>query len=323
MAGAGLLGIGQRPAACLDRVTQAARAVQHHRHFAQADVEPDARRRGAGRQPGAAHVGHDREVGPQHRGRDDQRGAKGLGVVQRQPHRHQAAERRATHRGGCGLGPRAVAGVDHRLEILDQVAAVACRTAANGRRVGRQHGAHGCVLVHALGAVGHRDDDHRCQFAGSHQALRRLVDAPLDADAAGVEDVLAVVQVEHRVALCWLAAVARRQPDLHLARQHMGRGLWRDALDLPGAQPCGRLGTAAEGALDAQVALAQLHVTVGAVFPAGVGLIRPFDLELVGQRGCAWHPFVDEAHRHGVPAAFAVSSRRRVAPPGQRRAGAT
>ena len=124
--------------------------------------------------------------------------------------RDETTERRPANRGVSGLGPRPERPVDPRLQFVDHEAGVVIGVAARMA----MDVARGCELVGPLGAGmvdGH--DDQRRDAAVVHQSLGRLVDAPFDARKRGarVEDVLAVVQVQHRVTAPVIVLVARRQ----------------------------------------------------------------------------------------------------------------
>jgi len=177
--------------------------------------------------------------------------------------------------------------------------------------------------VQALAAAGHRDDDDGRHRAHLHQALRGFVDLPLGARSHGVEDVLTVVQVEHRVAPRRRGRVTRRQPDLHLAGVDMRRGLRREALDAAAAPRQHRGGGTAEGARQGLRAGAQQQALVGAGLPAFVGAAGPFDLELVGQLTAhCGHGVELQAHTPQTGCARGITLRRCTALPRQRRAPA-
>lgn len=123
--------------------------------------------------------------------------------------RHQTAQRRADGGGVLAPAEGAVVGVDvgldrggHEVEVLvGTAAAVACVAAR-------------CVLVDPIGAgVVDADDDHLVHQAAADQLVRSFIHAPFLAAEGGrrLEQVLAVVSIEHGIALERVLVVARRQ----------------------------------------------------------------------------------------------------------------
>ena len=85
--------------------------------------------------------------------------------------------------------------------------------------------------------VGHRHDDERLDQTLTREPLRGFVGAPFDSakGSRGVENILAIVQIKHRVTPLRRAPVAGRQIDEHVAliAQH-ARGKAPVFLDVPG-----------------------------------------------------------------------------------------
>ena len=243
--------------------------------------------------------------------------------MHRQPQAHDPAQRRSAHRRVRRVRQRAVARVDRGLELLDQVARVGRRLAALRVAVPAHRG--GGVLVDAARGVVDRHDDHRLDLPVHRQALRRLIDLPFGAGRRRVEDVLPVVQVEHRITALRVALVVRRQPDLHAARADEALRQRLQALDGAGAAQRDRRARRVERARDAHLVRHQLDRAVAAGLPARVAfaLAGALDAELVGHGAARRHAL--EVRGDAVPAVAAQPGGRRDqrACPAQRRGAAT
>jgi len=124
--------------------------------------------------------------------------------------REQAAERGAGDAGRRAIRPRAVVPVDPRLDLVGQHAAEVIGVAAAAPP------AHRRVVVGAVQTrVVDADQDQRLDLLAVDQLLRGRAGVPGDAGECGVrrEQVLAVLQVEHRIAVRRVGVVVLRQPD--------------------------------------------------------------------------------------------------------------
>src|SRR5439155_14387944 len=125
--------------------------------------------------------------------------------------RGEPAERAATETCGGRARQRPIRVVDPWLELFDEHPSIGARTTAPGElRVDRRR-----VFIDAVGArVVHADHDQGSDLSLPDQRRRRVVDVPLLAEGrGGIEDVLAVLQVEHGEARHVVIVIARGQPD--------------------------------------------------------------------------------------------------------------
>ena len=138
-------------------------------------------------------------------------------MAQAQVERNQAAERRAADAGVFALGADAVLAGDPGHQFFGQQTTVGCGLAAAHLPV---------AFVRVLGqaavaGVVDADDDERLNFAGLDGFVGVFAHCPsaaCDEGSAPVEEVLPVVQVEHRIGLFRVLAVAGRQVDDDVAR---------------------------------------------------------------------------------------------------------
>jgi hypothetical protein len=142
--------------------------------------------------------------------------------------------------GAARLGGKA--GIDGRLELVDQEAQVGIGARLAGQAFGHQALAHrlgqvgqellGVVLAApALAVVPHAHHQRGRDAARAHQPIHREVDVPglLVPGDALIEHHLSVVHVQHGVAA--RGGVVSRQPHVHRACIHVPRGRQREALD--------------------------------------------------------------------------------------------
>ncbi len=100
---------------------------------------------------------------------------------------------------------RPVGPVDERFQFLDQKPSVSAQpapAAALASRARIDDAACRSVFVNALTAgIGHRHDDERLDQLLFNQALGRFICAPLNSGIGGrgIENILAIVQIEHRI----------------------------------------------------------------------------------------------------------------------------
>ena len=75
--------------------------------------------------------------------------------------------------------------------------------------------------------VCHRNDDERLDELSLDQSLRGLIDSPLDAGkrSGGVENILSVVQIQHRITSRRETPITRRQIDENVAPVSQDPGL--------------------------------------------------------------------------------------------------
>ena len=147
----------------------------------------------------------------------------------------QAAQRRAAEPGKFRLALGPIFPIDKRLELFDQEPAVTAKQSLASFPLGRIDPRRGGpVFVNAfLARVRDRHDDEWFDQFLADQALRRFVHTPFHARkcSRGVEYVLAVVQVKHRITPMPVLAqrVAGRQQDVDVRR--LGQRAGRDAQD--------------------------------------------------------------------------------------------
>ncbi|KAF1858330.1 hypothetical protein Lal_00014834 [Lupinus albus] len=160
------------------------------------------------------HLRDRRAVVPPERAGDAARLRKDVRMALRDQHGGEAAQRRTHDRRRLLAGQGAVRAVDVRLHRRDDERVVRIQLAAAVFRV-----AAGRVFGDALRRVVDADDDHLVHHARRDEAVERLVHAPLDAVGRRlrIEQVLAVVHVQHRIALGRVLVVAGRQVDAQRA----------------------------------------------------------------------------------------------------------
>ena len=126
-----------------------------------------------------------------------------LGMLPREHEADQPSHRRPPHPTAIGCIHRAVIRIDELSQRAREPSAVHVPLLPRG------------VLRTTAGRVVHSDDDHRRQLTGRHEARYGLVGGPLGAEAAagGVEDVLAIMQVQHAEPLAWICIILRWQPN--------------------------------------------------------------------------------------------------------------
>lgn len=222
------------PAAGEEAVVEEVAVAQVAEAFVDAHVEPNARAgasvveegRGArggvetaeGRQDAGTgcvfrtDAGEDVAAVPPDAGGEDAEFAEDLGVVETDGEGDQAAERTAGKASRLGAGLGAEGGVDQGFEFVDEETGVEGPFAAAVAPV-----AAGGVLVHAVvaGVVDADEDDGLDEvFAG--ETVGGGVGAPGaagDVGGAGIDEVLAVVEVEDGEAAVGLGAVGGGEPD--------------------------------------------------------------------------------------------------------------
>jgi hypothetical protein len=200
------------PAGAHQRRLQQPRIVQPAAALGGAHVHPQPQRRARAR---GADRPQDHPPVPPHRRRHHGELPEHVGTRQPQVQRDQPAQRGAAQpRGGC-VDARAIHRVDERLQLLDDEPPVVVGPAA------AQPGVRGGgVLVNPLGTrVGDADDDEGRERTRLDERVGRLAHAPVlprDVRGVRVEQVLAVVHVEHGQRLVPLV-VAGRQVDHDVA----------------------------------------------------------------------------------------------------------
>ena len=174
-----------------------------------AHVEPDAER---GTRRGVLDAMEDAAVIPPEGGGEEGEAAEGVGVLEAEMERDEGAERGAAEASVLGLGAGAVGAIEEGLELLAQHAAVAGAVAAAVLRVGG-----GGVLGEAAQAgVGDADQDEGLDAALGDEAVGGAVGLPGATGNEGdafIEEILAVVQIEHGEALVGMGLVLAREVD--------------------------------------------------------------------------------------------------------------
>ena len=153
-----------------------------------------------------ADAGEDVAAVPPDAGGKDAEFAEDLRVVEADGEGDEATERTAGEAGVFGSGEGAEGGVDERFEFVDKEAGVEGAFAATVTPVFA-----GGVLLHAVMAgVVDADEDERLDELFAGEAVGGGVGAPGaagDVGRAGIDEVLAVVEVEDGVATVWVGAV--------------------------------------------------------------------------------------------------------------------
>ena len=214
-------GFAGDPVVGFEAAVQVLHIVEGAAAFVVAYIEPDAGAipdfRGA-----LVQVAEDAFVVPPDAGREHGEFAEPGGVAQAEVERDQAAERRTSKPCRLAIGADAVLRGDPGQNLACEGEAVLLGLAAAHAPVGLV----GVLVQTAVTGVVNADNDQRLNLAGLDGGVglfAHLPGAAGNVGSAGIEEILAVLQVEHGVAAFGLLVIAGREVDdqVALVRQVM------------------------------------------------------------------------------------------------------